>query len=95
MSSDLGRRLNRARRETGLSVGELADRLGVSRGLVSDMLAGKRSPTPPLVQKLTQVLSLDHQTRLELEEIDEVTYMSSALDGPIRLDSKSDDPERS
>lgn len=85
-NADLGTRINRARRSAGLTVGDLARRLDVSRTLVSDIVSGKRSPTPSIAGRLIQILDIDEDTRKALEQLTESTYTSSALDGALRLD---------
>lgn len=83
---DLGARINRARKRKGFTVGQLADELGLSRSLVSDIVSGKRTPTPAIAISLIAVLDLDDTTRSDLEELTESTYTSSALDAIVRLD---------
>lgn len=78
--------INRARREAGLTVGQLARKLGVSRNVACDIVSGKRSPTPGIAIRLTEILEMDDETKSDLRRIKSATYTSSVLDGTMRVD---------
>lgn len=83
---DLGARINKARKHTGLTVAQLAGQLGVSRSLVSDIVSGKRTPSSSIAAELVTILDLDEATKKDLSELTESTYTSSALDSIVRID---------
>ncbi len=85
-NADLGAKINKARQRAGLTISELARMLDVSRVVVSDIVSGKRSPTPGIAHRLVQILDLDETIRQDLAELAESTYTSSVLDGTMRLD---------
>lgn len=84
-SADLGRRINEARRRADMTVGELARQLTVSRTVASDIVSGKRSPTPSIAQRLIELLDFERETEEDLRQMSEATYTSSALDSTMRV----------
>ena len=82
---DISSRLNARRRELGLSVGDLASRLGMSRSNVEALMSGKRSPTPGVVEGLIRALELNEGFAAQLRSLDESQYKSGFASGPIRL----------
>jgi transcriptional regulator with XRE-family HTH domain len=88
--ADIASRLNARRRELGLSVGELASRLGVSRSNVEALMSGKRSPAPGVAEALIRALELDEGFAAELRSLDESQYRSGFASGPIRLTKERD-----
>jgi transcriptional regulator with XRE-family HTH domain len=58
---ELGTFITTTRRAAGLTMPELAEKVGVSKGLVFAWEAGEKTPTPPNLQKLAVALDLDFE----------------------------------
>lgn len=84
--ANLALSINRARRESGLTVAQLARKLEVSRSVASDIVSGKRSLTPGIALRLMQILDLDDETEADLRRIRSATYTSSVLDATMLVD---------
>lgn len=76
---DLSSRLNRRRRELGMSVAELARRTDLSRSLVHALMTGKRSPTPAVAEPLIRVLEIDGELAETLRSIGVSRYESGEM----------------
>ena len=63
----LGAQVRRLAKRRGLSLNHLADRAGVARGTLSDVLNGKQSPTLTTLVKVAGALNLPVGALFELE----------------------------
>ena len=86
---DLSSRLNRRRRELGISAADLARRTDLSRNHVESLLTGKRTPTPTVAEHLIRVLDLDDELADALRSLEGSHYKSAA---GARLILTRDDP---
>lgn len=57
-SKKLGNNLKRIRTEKGISQGDIARELGVSRGFISNIENGKTNPTLATIAKLAKVVGV-------------------------------------
>ena len=71
---DIGERINRYRRQAGLTIDELASASGVSRGTLNKIIGGEtKSPTVAVMGKLARALGRS------LDDFDEQSQRASAL----------------
>ena len=59
--------------------------MDMSRSNLNSLLSGKRSPTPPVAEKLIRALRLDDEFAEELRSLDRSDYRSGFAQGPIKL----------
>lgn len=78
MTNFIGERVYKIRKEIGLTLDELGERVGVSGAALSNIENGKRMPSRPLASALAQTLGVREEWLLEGEEpvYDEPTSLS-------------------
>lgn len=59
MSNEFGKFLRKRMKEKEYTLQALAEKLGVSHGLISHWIAGRNKPTPEMLPKLAQVLEVN------------------------------------
>lgn len=58
VSNDFGTRLKELRKQTGMTQKELADKLGVTKSVVSFYELRERAPSPEILVKLTSIFDV-------------------------------------
>ncbi len=58
VSKDFGKKIQRVRRQIGISQEELAERVGVHRNHIGRIERGETNPPLPLIQKMAKVLKV-------------------------------------
>lgn len=83
----LGEKIKRRRKQSGLSQGELAERVGINPTHLSRLEGGRYQPSVEVLKKLADVLevSTDYLLSDEEEEPAEVTITNKPLAERIRL----------
>ncbi len=76
---DFGRRLKELRKQSGLTQQQLADRIGVTKSVISFYELRERSPSPEVLAKLSYVfhistdwlLGIEHNKTIDVSGLDD------------------------
>ena len=89
-TTELGKRLRKLRIDMGETLGDMADRLGITSSYLSAIEKGKRPAPPGLVDKVAELYSLSDVAKHELSAAADKTLKSVKVELDGASDSKRD-----
>jgi len=90
MSTQLGLLIRKARYAAGLTLEELAERVGVTAGALSHIESGRRLPSPSNAVAISQVLGMSEEAVLGALDEDHSRRRRSSIDRTASMESMSE-----
>src|SRR4051812_46071086 len=84
-SAETGARIKRERQRLGLTVAELAAKLDLTRGAVTNYESGIRIPDGPVLRKMAAVFDVDPEDMFGPGELDAPLSMPLQVATPVKI----------